>query len=264
MLTTLKRHPVPIDAHFEDCLVLTYAMRPETLVPFLPAGLALDTHRGLGMLAIAMVQARALRPSGFPRFLGRDFFLAGFRIFTKLDVPGEPARRGLRILQSLTDRPAMRVFGNLLTHYNYGPCHVHRRRTDRGLEIALDTPNGNADLRVSADLSGPALKPPDGSPFADLSEARRFAGPLPLTFDYEAATHSIVVIRGAREHWEPLAVRVEVSMNRFLQRACFRDAGAVLANAFFVSDVSYHWGRGIRLPLARPSTSAAVGPGGVP
>jgi hypothetical protein len=39
---------------------------------------------------------------------------------------------------------------------------------------------------------------PAGSPFSSVREARRFAGPLPFTFDYEEQTHSIVAVYATR------------------------------------------------------------------
>ena len=38
MLHLLRRHPIPIAAHFRHSLVLTYAMPPKILEPLLPCG----------------------------------------------------------------------------------------------------------------------------------------------------------------------------------------------------------------------------------
>src|ERR1039458_7530915 len=89
----LQRHPIPISAHFSHSLVLTYAFEPEILEPLLPPGLVLDTYRSFGFLAIALVQTRQLRPSFLPAALGRDFFLSGYRIFTRLGSGTESLRR---------------------------------------------------------------------------------------------------------------------------------------------------------------------------
>ena len=59
-------------------------------------------------------------------------------------------------------------------------------------------------------LAGKPAPLPEGSPFPDLKEARKFAGPLPFTFDYEEETHSIVRIQGVRQRWNPEPVAVEV------------------------------------------------------
>src|SRR5271154_742302 len=84
MLYLLKRHPIAVKAYFRHSLVLTYALKPEALEPLLPEGLALDTWRGRGFLAIALVQTERLRPGFLPTVMGRDFFLSGYRIFTRL------------------------------------------------------------------------------------------------------------------------------------------------------------------------------------
>ena len=79
-----KRHPIPVRAFFQHSLVLTYAVPAHVLAPLLPPGLVLDTFRGLGFIAIAMVQTKNLRPAPLPAFLGQDFFLSGYRIFARL------------------------------------------------------------------------------------------------------------------------------------------------------------------------------------
>ena len=177
-------------------LVLAYAIPEKALRPLLPPGLQLDTYGEFGFLAIAMVEARDLRPAFSPAGLGLDFFLAGYRIFTRYRTLGGRTLRGLRILRSDTDRRSMRVFGNLLTHYGYelSRCNIHRTECTYTVEIC--TPNGDADLEVEADISGDAISPPPGSPFPDVREARKFAGPLPFTFDYERETHSIIRVEG--------------------------------------------------------------------
>src|SRR5215510_7101563 len=148
MLHKLKRHPIPIQAHFDHSLVLTYAFPARVLAPLVPPGLMLDGLQGLGFLAIAMVQTRNLRPVCLPRWIGRDFFLAGYRIFVRHRGRDGITRRGLRILRSETDLTAMRLFGNLLTHYNYRRVQASLREDADALEINVATPQGDGDLHV--------------------------------------------------------------------------------------------------------------------
>jgi len=242
MLHWLKRHPIPISAFFRHSLVLTYAIPPEFLEPLLVPGLVLDTWHGHAFLAVALVQTEDLRPSFLPRALGRNFFLSGYRIFTRLAV--SQSKRGLKILRSDTDMPLMVRAGNWLTHYNYHLCQSTLE--DRGNELhwLVETPRRDADIEVVARLGGDPAPLPTGSPFATFAEARRFAGPLPYTFDYEEATGSIIAIRAVRQQWDPQPVEVDVRQNRFLEREPFRDASPILANAFHVRDVPYRWQRG--------------------
>ena len=269
LLARLKRHPLPIDAHFHDCLTLTYAVPADVLRPLLSRGLELETYRGYGFVAVALVQAADLRPAGLPRALGQDFFLAGYRIFTRFHPrhPGEPgvagapasregrrpsqtkqrSSRGLRILRSDTDKARMVTGGNLLTHYNYHRCAASVDASPEHIRVAVDTPDRGGDLRVSATFAPAPL--PAGSPFPSIREARPFAGPLPFTFDYEAETDSIIAIQAQRANWNPEQVAVDVERISFFDQPAFRGCTPILAAAFHVTDVDYRWQRGVRHAL---------------
>lgn len=249
MFAALKRHPVPIEAFFDYSLVLAYAFPEEVLQPLLPPGLTVDAYDGLGFLAIALVQTRDLRPKGFPRAFGRDFFLSGYRIFARRKQPSGKILRGLRILRSDTDSSVMAFGGNLLTHYNYRVARVESRREEKRLSLSIRTPGGEADLRVTADLGAEPPLPPAGSPFKDWAEARKFSGPLPFTFDYEKLTHSLVIIEGVRENWRPRPVAATVEEASFFTRPPFDGVKPVLANAFYIESIPYHWRPGVLEPL---------------
>ena len=246
MLHLLQRHVLPIKAHFETSLVLTYALPASVLQAYLAPGLALDMYGDFGFLAIALVQTRELRPAFLPACLGINFSLSGYRIFTRYQTSDGRTLRGLRILRSDTDRLSMQVFGNLLTHYRYERSRWLTRRTDGKYEVQVRTRDGRADLDVEADLSSEPQTPPAGSPFRDFQEARKFAGPLPFTFDNESQTGSIVRVQGDRQEWNPRPVSVSVHRNTFLEQEAFRNSGPVLANAFFLEDLPYSWRSGIR------------------
>jgi hypothetical protein len=248
MLHLLKRHPLPISAYFRHSLVLTYAFPRALLQPLLPPGLVLDTYREYGFLAIALVQTARLRPSFLPAVFGRDFFLSGYRIFTRLDSAGH-SQRGLRILRSDTDNPWMVRMGNMLTHYNYRLCQAELTEQAGDIKWSIRTPQGKADLEVLARVGGGPAPLPHASPFANEKDARRFAGPLPYTFDYEPETNSIIRIRAVREQWNPQPVAVEVGKVAFLRQEPFCRATPILANAFYVRDVPYSWMRGVRTAL---------------
>ncbi|MEO6323362.1 MAG: DUF2071 domain-containing protein, partial [Thermoanaerobaculia bacterium] len=234
---------------------LTYAYPAELLTPLLPPGLTLDTYEGLGFLAIAMVQTRALRPAGLPRFLGRNFFLSGYRIFARHQNAQGKQMRGLRILRSDTDSRWMAAFGNLLTHYNYRHCGLTETRGANTLSLSIETKGAEADLALHARLDPSPTEPPHGSPFPDLAAARKFAGPLPFTFDYEHGSHSLVIIQGVRTHWTPRPVEVEVTRNTFLSAPPFDRAPVRLANAFYLEDVPYRWEPGVLSKLPGKATA---------
>jgi hypothetical protein len=247
ILTRLRRHPIAVKARFRHCLTLTYAVPPEVLRPLLSPGLELDTYDGYALLAVALVQTQSLRPAFVPAAFGQDFFLAGYRIFTRFTAPDGPTLRGLRILRSDADRSAMVAGGNLLTHYNYHRCDARVIASSASLHFSVRSPDGLGSLEVSADRSTNAL--PAGSIFWSLRDARRFAGPLPFTFDYERETDSIIAIRAMRTNWQPSPVSVDVRHISFFEQPPFDRCTPTLAAAFYVHDVDYQWDRGMRYQL---------------
>ncbi len=251
MLYQLKRHPFAIKAEFGHALVLTYAFPEAVLRPLLPPGLMLDTYSGCGFVAIALVETHRLRPSFLPRACGLSFFLSGYRIFTRL-AGTAGALRGLYILRSDTDRRMMQLGGNLLTHYKYSRCRADLEKGEAWIRWTIETAGGKADLSVTAELGEEPVALPAASPFVDWKEARRFAGPLPYTFDYERQTGCIIAVQGIRQSWEPRPVRVHLERPpTFFNSSLFQGVEPRLANAFHLQSVSYSWRPGYRVPVAR-------------
>jgi hypothetical protein len=219
--------------------VLAYALPRAALDPLLPPALVLDALGEHGFAAIALVQAERLRPAFAPAALGIDAFLVGYRIFVR--VAANESLRGLHVLRTDADSAPLALVSNVVTRYRVHRAHVSLAERGGRLDVSVRTDRGEADLDLSADLaSRPAPLPPD-SPFADEHEARRFAGPLPYTFDHEPETGALVAVRGMRAGWEPETVAVDVRRAAFLDRF---GVDCVLANAFYVGGVDYRWERG--------------------
>ena len=239
MFSFLKNHPFPVEARFEHSLVLTFAVPASQVSGRLPPCLVPDTFNDRwAFIAVALVQARDLRPAGFPALLGSDFFLIGYRIFVRYTNTMGQRLRGLFILKSETNRRKMEWLGNLFTSYNYTTTDIRETRQDHrwliesvasGLEVETSSAPGPVSL-------------PAGSPFADWTEARRFAGPLPFTFSWKPATRQVLIIEGVRQHWKPEPV--EVIRHRFAFLESLGCPGLILANAFSLQDIPYRWKKG--------------------
>jgi DoxX-like family/Uncharacterized conserved protein (COG2071) len=249
LFVRLRRHPIAIQAHLESCLTLTYAIPARVLRRWLPPGLELETVGEHGFIAVALVRARSLRPVPLPASLGQDFFLAGYRVFTIFRPPEGRAMRGLRIVRSDADRGHMVAAGNLLTHYHYHRCDAVVEASRDRFRVVVRTADHRGDLDVTADLTTAVLPP--GSPLASVREARRFAGPLPFTFDYERETDSIIAVNSRRSNWKPTPVAIDVRRMGFFDDPVFEGCTPVLAAAFHLSNVPYRWSRGVRYAIDR-------------
>src|SRR6186713_1820326 len=169
MLSFLKNHPFAVEAFFESSLVFTFATPKEQIQHLVPECLELDTfNEKWAFIAVAMVQTKALRPKGFPKMLGNDFFLIGYRVFVRFTNQAGKNLRGLYILKSETDKKKMELFGNIFTHYNYTTTDIQQDRHNGTSEINSEKSGFNIsiDNTESDDISLPA-----GSPFADWKEA---------------------------------------------------------------------------------------------
>jgi hypothetical protein len=254
MFSFLKNHPFAVEAFFESSLVFTFAVPKEEIKYLVPECLELDTfHDTWAFIAVAMVQTKSLRPKGFPKALGNDFFLIGYRVFVRFTTNSGKNLRGLYILKSETDKKKMEFFGNMFTHYNYTTTDINQskqngttkvRSNKSGFEIEID----NADDE--------AIPLPAGSPFADWKEARRFAGPLPFTFTYNSAGKEVLIIEGVRENWKPMPVNVIDYNFSFISNLKLSDVK--LANAFVIRNIPYYWKKGRIEPWQQKEESFRV------
>ena len=240
MLSFLKDHPFAVEAFFESSLVFTFAIPKEQIQHLIPECLELDTFNDKwAFIAVAMVQTKALRPKGFLKVLGNDFFLIGYRVFVRFTNNAGKSLRGLYILKSETNKMKMEFLGNIFTHYNYTTTDINQHRQNGTTEIN-STKSGFKILIDNSENENISL--PNGSPFADWKEARRFSGPLPFTFTYNQANKEVLIIEGVRENWKPTPVKVIDYYFSFIDK--MKLTNATLANAFIIKNIPYYWKKG--------------------
>lgn len=239
MLSFLKDHPFAVEAFFESSTVFAFAVPKDEAARLIPECLTVDTFKDKwAFVAVAMVQTRNLRPKDFPKFLGSDFFLIGYRVFVRYtDSNGKPMR-GLYILKSETNSKRMEVSGNVFTHYNYSTTDISEKIVSDVVTIS----SMHSDFHATFSEADENIPLPDGSPFVDWKEARKYEGPLPFTFTYESATNKVVIIEGVRQNWKPIPLKVVNQHFSFVDSLGFSEK--YLANAFRIKNVPYHWKRG--------------------
>jgi len=239
LFPSLKNHPFAVEAYFEQSLVLTFAVPKEELQDLIPECLELDLFQEkLAFVAVAMVQTTDLRPKGFPKFMGNDFFLIGYRVFVRYTTNAGKRLRGLYILKSETDKKKMTFMGNLFSHYNYTTTDILQSEQDNTTTIT----SIHSNFKVTLTKTEEEIDLPEHSPFADWKEARRFAGPLPFTFTYNNKTKEVLIIEGVRQNWTPNPVKVLDYHFDFLSSLQLKNP--VLANAFIIKEIPYYWKKG--------------------
>ncbi len=240
MFSFLKNHPFAVEAFFETSLVFTFAVAKEQIQHLVPECLELDTFNNKwGFIAVAMVQTKGLRPRGFPKMFGNDFFLVGYRVFVRFNNKAGKNLRGLYIIKSETDKKKMELIGNIFTHYNYTTTDITQHTQNGVTEINSIKSGFNIQIENRETENIPL---PAGSPFSAWKDARKFAGPLPFTFTYNASNKKVLIIEGVRENWKPTPVRVINYNFSFIDNLKLPDV--VLANAFIIRNIPYYWKKG--------------------
>ena len=239
MMSFLKNHPFAVETHFESSTVLTFAIPKEELQGFIPDCLELDTFQDKwAFIAIAMVQTKELRPKGFPKFIGNNFFLIGYRIFVRYTTSEGKRLRGLYILKSETNKKKMEILGNIFTHYNYTTTDISEVNKSNFKEIK----SIKSEFNLKLDTTEKEINLPENSPFENWKEARRFAGPLPFTFTYNEEKKEVLIIEGVRQNWRPKPIDIVDYNFSFINKFNFQHI--VLANAFVIEDIPYYWKKG--------------------
>ncbi|MFT6794276.1 MAG: hypothetical protein ACJAR1_002283 [Rubritalea sp.] len=235
----LQHHPFAVKAYFDRSLVLAYAVPAEELRPHVPAPLQLDLYQdNHAFIALAMVETSQLRPSLFPKFLGRSFTLLGYRAFVRYTGVDGRTRRGLYILRSETDSPFMTFSGNIFTQYCYKTVKLNWQKSPDGSQKI--TTNLGLEVQTAAASVEPPL--PAGSVFPDWRQARRFAGPMPFTFTHDSETQKMISVEGVRQKWTPTPIEIETQKVPYFDQ--FNFTNCTLANAFTVQDIPYLWKKG--------------------
>lgn len=242
-LKHLRKHPFPVVARFERVVAVSFAFPEAVLRQLVPNVLEIDAYEGLGFVTVAMVWTKQLRPAGFPAFLGQDFFLAGYRVFTRLRDDSGRRLRGLKIVRSETDKQRMVWLGNLMTGYRYRHVSVVIREAGPETLVQTSLGDGTPTLDLTFESGPESATLPKDSPFPDWHAARLFAGPMPFTFSPES-DGTIVVIEGSRQDWVPRPIVVKEWRVGLFDEPPLRGTTPILANAFAVEDVSYRWNKG--------------------
>ncbi len=246
MMNNLRDHPFAVHAWFDYSCTLTFALPKDEIGCRLPANLQPDTFQDTwGFLAVAIVKTRQLRPAGFPACLGHNFVLIGYRYFVRYSSHSGRNLRGLYIIRSETDQRKMAFLGNIFTRYRYVTTDVSVKKAAEIFHIT----SAQSGIKITADLAGDRALPAS-SPFSNWQEARKFSGPLPFTFSHDAEKKRMVVVEGVRADWKPRPIHVVDYAIPYLSE--IGHANAVLANAFIVENIPYHWKKGVIEPCLMP------------
>ncbi|MEM7700089.1 MAG: hypothetical protein AAF236_16970 [Verrucomicrobiota bacterium] len=131
----------------------------------------------------------------------------------------------------------MKRLGSLFTQYSYEFTEIDWKDTP-----SRDSVESGSGLTVTAERCDKDADLPEGSPFSNWKEARKFAGPMPFSFSYDQAAKKVISIEGVRTGWKPQPMRVLSATVPFFEELGLSDLR--VANAFLLEDIPYWWRKG--------------------
>jgi hypothetical protein len=234
--------PFAIKTWFDCFIVLIYSVDKEKAGALLPYPLIHEEHGGKALMAAAFVKSKKFRPAFLPAFMGTSFNLVGYRHMASYQRSDGKKIRGLKIIQSGTNRKFMQLGGNELTQYkfNYNP-------------IVIENNNGNISMQgdgvkiiAKENLSDTEIPLPANSIFESWTHARKYGGPLLYTFEVEPASKTVIITEGSRKHWQPRPVEIIEADIDFFKQSPYAEMNPVLSAAYLVKNIPYSWKKAVK------------------
>jgi uncharacterized protein DUF2071 len=233
----LPKNPLTMVGTIERCWLFTYQTPADEARSLVPLTLELVTRGGCAFWNIVVCRIRAMRPKGFPTFMGVSYWHVAYRFYVRFHPQSGPPIEGLYFLRSDCDSRLMAGMGNLLTDYNFHPAGIAVSEQAPLLRIAIQSPDCPA--QAALDRAKPPQLPAH-SQFSSLEEAAAFLKYKPFGISLDVAgSANVVAIRRDEAAWQSRLVHVVSADWRFFEGKTVRPE-----ICYEVASIAYQWNRG--------------------
>src|SRR5438132_8997738 len=113
------KNPFTLVGTIERCWLFVYQTPAAEARTLVPAALELVKHGDCAFWNIVVCRLRAMRPRGFPAFVGVGYWHVAYRFYVRFQPASGASDEGLFFARSDCDSRAMAVMGNLLHAFNF-------------------------------------------------------------------------------------------------------------------------------------------------
>lgn len=181
-----------LTARWHDLALITYALDPAILAPYLPAGCEADVVDGMARCSLVAFDFVQVRVRGIAWPFHTAFPEINLRFYVKRD-----GRRGVTFLREFVPRRAIAVIANAVYNEPYSTAAMRSRKTVTGDAVRIEHA-----LRVrgkwqtiDVDAQGPPAVPGEDDPSTWLKEHRwgfgQTRGGRPLSYEVVHPTWAI-------------------------------------------------------------------------
>ena len=231
-----QKNPLTVVGHLAQCWLFTYRTNAATARRLLPEPMEPVLFGGHAYWNVVVSQIAAMRPLGFPAFVGIGYWHVAYRLYARFRPATGAPIEGLYFLRSDCDSAPMTLAGNVMTDFNFHTAGVSVRERAGAHYLRIASPDAPAQAVWHA---GAPTALPAGSPFASLAEAaaqlKYKPNGLSITPD---GTVNVVPITRDEAAWRARLVTVEVARWAFFDR---HEAHPEICYA--VEPIAYRWNR---------------------
>jgi Uncharacterized conserved protein (COG2071) len=219
-------------------VLVNFRVAPDVMQAQLPSRFRPKLHQGHAIAGICLIRLQAIRPKGWPGFLGMASENAAHRVAVIWQEEGN-AREGVFIPRRDT--------GSLLNHLGGGHVfpgeHHHARFTVKedadSIDLAMSSHDGEVTVRVRGRFGGGL---PATSCFASVAEASAFFEPGALGYSVTKDPGRLDGLTLQTDEWRIEALQVEdVSSTYFADRTRFPSGSVEFDCALAMRDIRHEW-----------------------
>jgi hypothetical protein len=161
---------VRLAGEIERRLLVNYRVDPDVVHSLLPPGLRPQVVAGFAVAGICLIRLGAVRPVGFPRWVGQRSENAAHRIAVEWDTP-DGTGTGVYIPRRDSGSLLNVAVGGRLFPGRHHRARFHVVETEAELQVSCRNADGSVDVNVHGRITGEPLA---SSLFPDLAAASRF------------------------------------------------------------------------------------------
>lgn len=227
-MSLLKQLPITYTGELHEIRLINFYVDPQEVRDRVPHPLQLRLVEGKAMISMINVCLRNMRASFFPPGINFNYFHAGFRLLIDDGELNNGVAKGVYFLESFTNKPTMRLGGNLFTNYRFSPAKINALSNMLELRSGDKYLNWAIDPHHTGSLANDKLR----ETIATIDRAYTVRNGVPE------------MVRILRERWPIRAAEGYLFETNFFETAAF-------AGAFVVDNkIDYTW-----LPAAKISAS---------
>lgn len=232
--------------------LISYAVEPDGLAPYLPPGAELSIARGRAWVSACFVHIGDMRPAGMPAALGVGFRYLIHRTRARLPYPDGAMRESVLVLEPNIDRRSLATLGRLAAGVRFHMRDISLDGTDEGWRLRMiDGATTLLDVTIPRRFG---TRMPTTSTFAAAAEADAFLLGVAYGGEWHPDRSRVRLVAETHEPWTTQVGTCQTETNAFLEVLGVNEP--VADHVITMTDIPHYFAvRGMDVETPMPAAS---------